>query len=675
MPKPKDKQNPDDSEIKVKPGKSSLAEFVKKPLPSEEENKEFEEMAEEEAREEAVEESLTEIYQDDKGKVDDVKKLYIKKKRGVFFWLSVFLFFILVIGTGVWAYYNIYLSHGTNPEAVDFTISAPQQVVAGEEFLYVINYKNLENIDLGNIEIKVIYPDNFIFLDSSPAPVLGSSTKNNIWRFEELNAHRSSKIQIKGKIVGPEDTENIILADMIYTPANFTSEFKRSASGETIISDIGIYFDFEVISSVLVGEDNEIIISYRARENNFLPNFRLAIEPLENMEFIKTSEDEENVHPGVWQISDIGEEEKEIKIKFKFNKKLNNYEELKLRFEHSPQISEAGEAEDREYYTFLEKSIEIEILESDLSLNLIINGSRSDQGINFGQTLNYSIVYANKGETMMKDIIIMAVMESDFLDWSSLGDENKGKVKNNTISWGKEEIPVLAELNPDVEGIIDFFIKVKEITELDLDKKYQVKSYAQFSIGSFGGEEEGGEGKEETGSEDTRSNTIINKINSDVNLSEKVRYFNEDNIAVGSGPLPPKVGETTIYKIYWVLTNNLHELNNTQVVVNLPDYLKWENKNRASVGTVNYNSQNHQVSWHIGRLPIGVYRLDAEFNIGVTPTGDDANKIMILLPGTIVQAIDSETNAEISKTAPAKTTRLEDDEIAAGLNGDGRVME
>ncbi|MBU0897552.1 hypothetical protein KJ806_00280, partial [Patescibacteria group bacterium] len=166
------------------------------------------------------------------------------------------------------------------------------------------------------------------------------------------------------------------------------------------------------------------------------------------------------------------------------------------------------------------------------------------------------------------------------------------------------------------------------------------------------------------------SNIIINKINSDLNLTEQVRYFNDDNIAVGSGPLPPKVDQTTSLKVYWTINNNLHELNNLIVSTQLPDYVKFGNKSNVSVGSLDYDEQNNIVTWNIGRLPISTYKVNSEFNIEITPKENNRNKILVLLSGTNISAIDSETNATIKKTMEAQTTRLKDDNIA---NTDGIV--
>jgi len=650
--------------IKVRNGNSGLSEFVKRPLPTDEEIEEFEEAVEEEAREGAIDDSLSEIYQDEKGDMVDVKKLNIKKKRGFFFKMLNIIFSLAILaGLGYGFYYYIFRG-GSDATALDLSISAPEKVIAGEEFFCTLSYKNLSRVDASKVRIGVTYPENFIFLDSLPK----TREKDSVWQFDKLAVGASGEIKIKGKIVNQKETNNILLAKITYTPENFSSEFKKEASHTFSVKDIGIDIKFDYSSSVLVGQESEIAVKVKAQENNFLPQFKLTIDPLENMEIISATATEakekgegaimiEKVRAGVYNIREIGREEQEFKIKYKLSKKITDEQEIVMRFENL--------AEDDKTRSFLEKKIKIEVMKSDLNLTLIINGSKNDQAVNFGDRLNYSLVYNNKGETSMKDVVLMAVLESDFLDRKTLKEENNGQEKGNSIIWTKEEILVLAELEPDKEGIIDFSVDIVSLEEAQamVGRSFQIKSYVQFSIGNSE------EFKENV---DNRSNTIINKINSDLSLKEEVRYFNADNVPVGNGPLPPKVGETTSFKVYWTLANNLHELNEAKVEVVLPEDISWDNKNRTSVGAISYDSNSRKVIWQIGRLPITVYRADAEFNISITPVDSDKNKIMVLLPEARATAIDSETQGAIAATAKAKTTKLEDDDIA-GMSSDGRV--
>ncbi|MFA6306818.1 MAG: hypothetical protein WCV70_02825 [Patescibacteria group bacterium] len=655
------------NEIKIKQKSSSLSEFIQRPIASDEEVEAFEEYAQNEAKEEEIKDSLTKIYQDDQGQAVDVRKMIIKPKRGLLFNIFTFLIVLFVFAGSIYGAYNyIYLKMINSKPSATLEFESKKEAAAGEEFYYDLNYKNEDSVGLTKIGIKATYPDNFIFLSSDPEP----SKNNDIWEIAGLSANRSGVIRIKGKLAGPIDSSNIILADMLYTPQNFSSEFKKSASFETKINDIGLDFSLSNSSSALINETNEIIVKFKAKTENYIDNFRLSLEYPGEVEIINTASSSPAVEagspaglkieasgPGAWLLSNFGKNENEFKIKFKIKEKKQPNINIKLKFELPEEVLNLP----AKYHLFYAKDLAIDVVKSDLNMNLIINGSPFDQGVDFGQTLNYSINYANKGDAVMKDVIIMAIIESDFIDWQTLSDANNGRVSlsagqagGNTISWSKEELPALAELASGAEGVIDFSLKLKTQAEIDLSKAYQAKSYAQYSIGG------------KSAATDSQSNTVINKINSDLKLSEEVRYFNDDNLAVGSGPLPPKVGQSTSLKVYWVINNNLHELSDLRISVTLPANVAWDNKNRASVGSLDYDAQTNQVVWQIGRLPVTVYKADAEFNISVNPGEADRNKIMIILPGTGATAVDSETGMQINKTLKAKTTKLEDDNMASG---------
>lgn len=650
-------------DIKIKRASSSLSEFVERPLPSDEEVEAFDRYATNQIKDQEIKDSLTKIYEDGRGGPIDTQKLIIKKTRGLLFKFFTFTVVIFALGGSLYAAYNyVYSRINSDKQPVSLAFEAKKEVAAGEEFFYNLNYKNEDRVAVRNIEIKVKYPDSFIFLGSEPEP----SLNNDTWEIGGLDPRRSNAIKIKGRLIGPLSSGNIILADMIYTPENFSSEFKKSADFSTAINDLGLDFSFANSSSALVNEENEINFKFKAKERNYLNNFRLSLEHGDEVQIIKEAAAAsasgapavpliKPSGPAAWDISNLGKNENEFKIKFKIKEKKQPKIDLKLKLELP--FEEAGGS--TRYYPFFEKIFTYDIIKSDLNINLIINGSPFDQGIDFGQTLNYSVSYKNGGDGAMKDIIIMAILQSDFLSWQSLNDKNNGQTSGNTISWSKAEIPALSDLASGAEATIDFSIALKERGEIDLSKSYEVKSLVNYSI----------DGKSDP--DENKSNVIINKINSDLDLNEQLRYFNDDNIAVGYGPLPPKVNQTSSLKVFWSISNSLHELNDLLISVKLPPGAGWDDKNRSSVGSLYYDSQNNQAVWQIGRLPVSVYRADAEFNVTVSPREADRGKIMVILPGTTLSARDAVTGAQINKTLKAKTSKLEDDNL---VSGDGVVQ-
>lgn len=640
-------------EIKIKVEKSSLNEFVNKQIASDDEVKAFDKYLDNEARDESIESSLEKIYQDKNGNMINVKKMEIKKKSNWLKRFGCFLLSAIFIAGLIYAGYYFFTLYGPGQSSVNLVIEGNEEVAVGEEFSYVVDFRNNERINMKDVEIKLTYPENFVFIESQPVANQG----NNIWNFASVDARRSEIIKIKGKFVGEQGSSNVIIANARYMPTNFSSEFKKSASLETAINEIELDVNIDVASSAFINKENEISLKFKAKEINYLSDFLVIAYCPDNWEIIKeepsstvVSSSIKQIEKNIWQVNNKGTSEQELKIKFKVKEKKDDNQVVTLKL--------AQKINDKNY-VFYSKVLSYEILQSGLNLNMIINGSQADRGVDLGQTLNCTINYSNKSASDFKNVIIMAVLEGDLLDWESIR-ANGGQTQNNTISWTKAEIPALETLAKNSEGAIDFSIKTKQQKQGVDAINSRIKSYAQFSTEDR---------KVEIG-ETNRSNVIINKINSDLNLLEQVRYFNNDNIAVGSGPLPPKVDQTTSLKVYWTINNNLHELNNLVVSTQLPSYVKFSNKNSVSVGSFDYDEQNNIINWNIGRLPVSDYKVNAEFNIEITPTQSDRNKILVLLPSTTVSATDNETNATIKKTMEAQTTKLKDDDIA---NTDGIV--
>jgi len=630
-----------------------------------------------EKRESEIEDSLSEIYCDDHGNKIDVNRMKIRRQQGIVFWffnILIFVFIVIMLGAG--AFYFIFYNHGTDSTAVDLTINAPDTVSAGQEVVYTFNYSNQEYVGLKNVNIKADYPSDFIFTSADPAP----DKNNDTWNISRINQKSSGKIIIKGKIIDKVGAASILLAQMLYTPENFSSEFKKENSASVVIKDLGFIPTFDFSNTVLVGQKQQIDIDLKPLDADYLPQFMMRMQKDDNIQIDDTIVDNgatgaengnslkvekvKDAQNNIWLISGLQKKEENFTIKYRIKNKVADSQQIVLTF--------VASVADKDY-SFLEQKIPFQVMKSDLNLNLILNGSNNDQPVNFGQTLNYAIAYANKGETAMQDVAIMAVLNSDFVDWTTLSDNNKGREMGNTITWTKDEIPALAKIDVGEKGEIDFTVNVMPFKENDLGKNFKITSYVQYALGGLN--KLGGISSSSSSTAsgiDNQSNTINSTINSDLGFKEQVRYFDENNLPVGDGPLPPVVGQTTTFKVYWNLTNNLHDLNDVSVQTVLPNGVEWSARNRTSVGTLTYDNSSKTVIWQIGRLPITVFQASAEFDIGLTPTNDQRNKIVVLVSGSKVAASDANTGAAMEKNSAPKTTKLEDDSIA-GMSSDGRV--
>ncbi len=156
------------------------------------------------------------------------------------------------------------------------------------------------------------------------------------------------------------------------------------------------------------------------------------------------------------------------------------------------------------------------------------------------------------------------------------------------------------------------------------------------------------------------------------------RYFDDDNLAVGSGPLPPVVGEKTAFRLYWLLANTLHEAQRVTVTTTIAPDVAWEEKFLASTGQLTYDHETRQVTWTIPALPpraasaVAAADADAWFDLAVTPQPGQVGKLLLLASESNLTATDAATGATIVGLQRSITSNLEDDPFGGGR---GLVVE
>lgn len=630
--------------------------FVERPLPSENEIKNFNRQMKSEIRRDEINGSLSEIYSDDRGQRIDVAKLEKKARRNAVVMVFRWLFGIFFVAFSVWAALLVFSSAENDDVAIN--VVAPEIIQAGEDFEYKINYRNNSKSEIKDLRLELNFPENFIFASANVAP----SSKNNYWTLPSLETGREGSLIIKGKIINQETSANTLYAKLIYQQKNFSSDLKKDASASTQVSSIGFRAELDYPSAALSGAENSLNLKLSNFNNPFINNFRIDFElpdsvSIINPENTSASSSDWSIRKvdSHWELVGVNASSSLIEIPFRFKIK----DTLEKRIEIVLRLSVLGQEE--KLISFFEKRAGIDVIKNDLNLTMMVNGSQGDRSVNFGETLNYTISYANRGSDTLKNIAISAIVDSSLVNWSTLDVSSNGKLKNSIITWTKDEVPALAEIRPGQSGDLSFSVNLNKFSSTDLGTNFDVKSYAQFNVDS-----------NTSNSEFNRSNVIKSSLNSDLSFSENILYFNEDNTPVGDGPLPPEVGEKTSVRVYWQLDNTLHELDKTKVRLALPPNTSFEGRVKVQAGSIYYDQFSNEVVWDLGRIPLSVASVRGEFNLSLIPVESDRNKILIISPGSKVSAIDLENNSEIQLSTAPKTTKLEDDNIAAFSNS-GKV--
>lgn len=77
-------------------------------------------------------------------------------------------------------------------------LTAPLEIVTGQEIEYVIDYGNMSDKPFSNVRVKMDYPSGFQFISALPKP----SEEESVWYVGNLSPYEKGKITIRGNITG-----------------------------------------------------------------------------------------------------------------------------------------------------------------------------------------------------------------------------------------------------------------------------------------------------------------------------------------------------------------------------------------------------------------------------------------------------------------------------------------
>lgn len=607
--------------------------------------------------EQQLEQELHSIYDDQTGtpkrdmtRLDQARHSTAKR---LLIGLSVFFAALAAVS---WAGFFFFSPAGDkfDGEGVELSIDGTGEVKSGALVTYVVRWKNAEQVALGTAALEVRLPKSFRVQKTEPA------TEGNAWSIGSIAPGKDGMVTIDGVYLAPKDRELDVQAILTYRPADFNSEFQKVATRTVKITNSVLGLDVGAPTKVLPGDKVTVTFDYRNESPNAFEDVRLRAAWPES--FIPESSEPASVEDGnrEWVIKSLPADGKGmVKVTGTFASSAEGTQELKglLGFIDA----------DEQFELQTETAVSADVLKGDLVTALILNGKADSQPIRFGDTLRYAVTYKNTGNVTIEDVTLSVVFETlpegKLLVWNGLKDRAKGVHEGNKITWTKRQIPSLAKIAAGEEGTLDFELPVIAEPLADVkDANYQVTSWLEAEVARIDGDDV---------KRATKTAPIVAKIGSDTKLGAQARYFNEDDIPVGSGPLPPEVGKATTYRVYWTVENGLHELTDLRLSAKLPPNVVWNGTSSVDAGDLRFDAAAEKMVWVLNWLPTTIRKLTVTFDLSITPTEDQKGRVPTLIDASIFEAMDKNTGTSLLLSQSPLSTAIEGDENASGK---GRVQ-
>jgi len=551
----------------------------------------------------------------------------VYKKRNYKIWIVGALSVLIIVA----AFFLVLGRSSFNREDIKIEILAPRVFEAGDEVVYAVVYKNNSRVLIKNLEMDFEYPKKSISVNT------GENLREKI-QLENLYPGQEQRVEFKARVFGEKNEAKGAKAVLGYKPENMNTRF----SSETTFTSI--------ISIVPSGQELSFVLSISSQTNADFENLRLRIDYPPGFDY-KGAVPEPSDLFNIWDIDFLtGNKEEDITINGVIAGLSGEIKNFKA-------VIGSYNRETREFIPYNEISSVLGISVSPLSVNLFVNGVR-DFVAEAGNNLSFRIKFANNSDVGIEEGIIKAQIEGEVLDLLTLDIKNGNfSSLENSIIWKAGTFPALKYLAPHEEGEVVFSISLKKSLPINdfSDKNFIVKSLVQISSSKipsvFEGVKFGGD------------DSLEIKVGSFVDLRAKA-YYNAQDIT-NTGPIPPKVGETTTYTISWQILNGSNDIEDLRVKAALPTNVEWTGRVVPQDADVEYNPNTGIVTWNVGFLPFatGILRSvrQVSFQVSVTPSLSDVDALMELIKESSAEAIDSFTELNLESKSKEIFTDLPDD--------------
>ncbi len=604
-------------------------------------------MAEEYKKNKKIAEKILKDIYTKGGRMPDFHRIEIKKEKRTKMILILLIIFFAFLSLAAWAGFFVfkpYLQFGG--KEVKFEIRGPDTIVSGKEVDLDVLIVNDSDVPVAESSVFLILPAEFSLIKSDPAP----QTSNN-WLLGTLGPGDKHQIKLKGVVIKDVGQEFILNSTLTYKPANFNSEFQNVASYKAAVSGSVLETAIETPAETAVGEEVVFKIKYRNAGEVRIDGAALHLVFPEQF---------------IFSTSTLGmDKEGKILIE-KLEPQEENYLEARGMFSTAASdseqiISQIGFWRENKFILGQESAITIAVTGSNLLLDLTINGGQEDY-FSFGEPIYGAIKFKNISNKILSGVVLSATVESqpssgkqDLVNWSTFKEPFGAKRDKNKIIWDASSILTLSRLEPNDEGSVDFSFYLTDKPFAFENRDYKIIFYLEASVSKI---------NNRRADYAVQSQKLIFPILTDLSFKASARYFNEDNIALGSGPLPPKVGERTTYRVSWIIKNSLHDLTDITVRAKLPKNISFGPRSIVSVGTLSHSDD--EVVWRIENLSSLISQAEVSFDLGIIPQPGDVGLVLKLLEQSDITAKDAVLEKNITLTADPITTEIPEDEEGRG---------
>ncbi|HEY4525597.1 MAG TPA: hypothetical protein VJL32_00670 [Candidatus Paceibacterota bacterium] len=549
---------------------------------------------------------------------------------------------VLLALLGVAAYF---IWFAPKPAGIEMEFETPTEVAVGQPFEIAVHFSNPNDQIIKNTKLSLVLPEGISFVGKPSDQRAYEQTIGDIGP-GSLNRQSFNLIVVNGV-----QSVKRITARLVYGLAsNPSAEFESKKETSISIGQSSIEVSFSAPEKVFAGQNFDVGVNYVNNTDQDLDNVQLKLEYPPTFQY-KESSVEPSRGNNYW---DLGSLRAGQKGELAINGNLVGREVVEYAFNGTITASYQGQV-----YTISAQTTKISIATSPLILGIQANNS-SDQILNFGGRVRYTINYRNDSNTTLASLSVQANIAGEVLDFSTLRTDGSLDSVSNTITWNTATTPSLVNISPGASGSVYFDLQLKsQFTPVKLtDKNYTVKIDAQIESPTIPAGA--------SGDKTVSMTSLENKVAGRLDLFTKGYFRDASSGILNSGSYPPRVNVPTQYTIHWILRNYATDMGKVRVSANLRPNTKFTGVTKSTIDSKpKYDSETGEVVWEVGNIAAaqGIVggKLEAIFQVENTPAVNEVDQDSLLVGDSKLTAKDLFTDLDVTASSKAIATNLPDD--------------
>lgn len=539
--------------------------------------------------------------------------------------VSMIIFCLVAAGSAAYFYFGNNRISGDN---ITFNIAGNNNISGGEVVSFQVGVTNQNTVAIEGASLIVKYPEG---TRSVTEPI-----KN---LYEE---------RVDIGMLGPGEAKNIQLQVAVYGKENQQLQIKGTLEYRIVGSDGVFYkdtepFNVQIISSPIIlqvesvrrvsaGQPVQIILKAKSNTNKVLKDVLITSRYPSGFTY-KTAVPDPRYNQNVWKIDELKPEETETIIINGSIIGLTN-EGLVVDFTAGAALT------DNEFIMgslLAEARAEFVLEQPFIAVDIDIAGDR-DKSVVLEEDKS-SVVQVSIKNTLKEpvyDMVVEVVPTGNALKANSIQsrqgfyDSNK-----NLVRFDVSNTPEFVQVDPGQVRNLSFSID-PELGQNTASFNIAVNVYAKRVA------------------EPASQQQLVGTVTAEARYASAASI--EGDIAHVNGPLPPKPGQATRYKVKLVAGGGANNLRNAIVTTSLPTFVEWQNE-FSGPGNVSFNPISRQLEWTIGDINSGATK-ELTFALNFLPSTSQVGTAPTLVNNITLSATDRFTNTPVTTSVRGITSEI-----------------